>query len=251
MVSAIASEMVNRRISNSGLEQILLPNSRPTIPSKSVQAEILEAFWPSCPQELTSFSKLLQPSYFAFFRAECETWRLSGVPVALHTYRDLLALVKHLRANRTEPRDSRAMLEFFDRISIYPTAAGQLPTHPIQHHKVSMMSALDLAVSLWLMIGTGSDKTRLYPGRSSLVWADSESLDGFIQKCFPTEAPGNHPSIERAISCTPSSLNAHSLETIGRFEIKWTDCLADHLIFNDDLGTISLYHHASVLLVAS
>ena len=249
MASAVALEMVNRRIANSGLEQILLPNSRATIPSKSVQAEILEAFWPSCPQELTSSSKLLlQPSYFAFFRAECETWRLSGIPVALHTYQDLLALVKHLRANRTERRDSRAMLEFFDGIFIYPTAAGQLPTHPIQYDKVSMMSALDLAVSLWLMLGTGSDKTRLYPGRSSLVWADSESLDGFIQKCFATEAPENCMQIESSV---PSSLNAHSLKFIGGFDIIWTDCLADHLILNDDLDTIRLYHHASVLLTAS
>ena len=244
-------KMVNRNISDSDLEQILLPNSRATIPSKPLQAEILKAFWPFCPQESTSSDKLLKPSYFAFFQAECETWRLSGIPVALYTYRDLLALVKHLRINRTERRDSRAMLQFFDRIFTYPTAVGQLPARPIQLDKASMMSALDLAVSLWLMLGTGSDKTRLYPGKSSIVWADFESLEDFIGKCFATEAPENRMKIERAFSSVPSSLTAHNLKFIGGFDIIWTDCLADHLILNDDLGTISLYHHASVLLNAS
>ena len=251
MASPVALEIVNRRISDNDLEQILLPNSRANIPSKPLQAKIIEAFWPSRPQELTSPNRLLQPSYFAFFQAECETWRLSGIPVALHTYRDLLALVKHLRTNRIERRDSRAMLQFFDRFLSYPTAAGQLPARPIQHDKATVMSALDLAVNLWLMLGTGSDKTRLYPGRSSLLWADSESLDDLIQKCFATEAPENRMKIERAFSSVPSSLHAHNLKFIGGFDVIWTDCLADHLILNDDLDTISLYHHASVLLMAS
>ena len=251
MVSPAALEVMNRKISESDLEQILLPNRRASIPSKTLQVEILEAFWPFCTQGSTSSKRLLQPSYFAFFQSECETWRLSGIPVALHTYRDLLALVKHLRTNRTERRDSKAMLEFFDRFLAYPAAAGQLPARPIQHDKASMMSALDLAVSLWLMPGLGSDRIRLYPGRLSLLWADFESLDDFIQKCFATEAPENSMKIERAFSDVPSSLNAHNLKFIGGFDIIWTDCLADHLMLNDDLGTISLYHHASVLLTAS
>ena len=243
--------MVNRKVLKSDLEQILLPNSRATIPSKSLQAEINEAFWPLCPQELTSSNRLLQPSYFAFFQSECETWRLSGIPVALHTYQDLLALVKHLRTNRTARRDSRAILEFFDRVSTHPAAACQLPAQPIRHDKASMMNALDLAINLWLMLGTGSDKTRLYPGRSSLPWADSESLNDFVQKCFATEDPENCLKIERAFTSVPSSMTAHNLKYIGGFDIIWTDCLADHLILNDDLGTISLYHHAGVLSTAS
>ena len=251
MVSPVALQMANRTISDSDLDKILLPNSRATTPNDFLQAKILEAFWPSCSQEFASSKRQLQPSYFAFFQSECETWRLSGISVALHTYRDLLALVKHLRMKRTERRDSRAILEFFDgNILMSPTSADSLPVQGLQCDKASMMNALDLAVSLWLMLGIGSDKTRLYPGRSSLVWAESESLDGFIQKYFAVEAPENRIKIERAFSSVPSSLNAHNLKFIGGFDIMWTDCLADHLILNDDLGTISLYHHASVLLTA-
>ncbi|KAF2138936.1 uncharacterized protein K452DRAFT_337750 [Aplosporella prunicola CBS 121167] len=43
----------------------------------------------------------------------------------------------------------------------------------------------------------------------------------------------------------PKHVDAHALERIGGFDIIWTDDLAEHLAFDDDLLTVSLYHHVA------
>ena len=229
----------------SELNQILLPHDEIPQPSKQLQTEISHTFWPSTHGGTSQPDEISQPAYFQYFRSELEAWRLSGSPVALETYRDLLELVKLLRVNRHERRDSPSILGFFQQSSSNALTAHAANTHPTQHESVSMRNAIDLAIRLWLMLNVVSEKTALFPARSSLVWTDAQSLNMFIEKYFTS---GN-ATIGRT-SDLAISFNAHDLKYIGGFDIVWTDHLADHLYLNEDLGTVSLFHHASVLHMA-
>ena len=105
----------------------------------------------------------------------------------------------------------------------------------------SVKNAIDLAICLWLMLNTTTPGLRNFPGRSYLVWQETESLDDFIERSLPGTQPIS------VSSRWPQSLTLFNLERIGGFEIVWTDHLADHLFLDEDLGTIKVYHHAYVL----
>ena len=90
------------------------------------------------------------------------------------------------------------------------------------------------------MLSPASPGFASFPGRSILSWNDNESLDDFIAKSLP-----RCPTTDT--SQWPLSFNLNSLNRIGGFEIIWTSHLADHLLMNEDLGTISVYHHAHIL----
>lgn len=197
-------------------------------------------------------------AYFLYFREECEAWRLSGSAVAIQTYQDFLDLVEHLKRTRNEKRSAAAVLDFFpplraadDEKTPTPSlteecTSGQL--HWSLRHRsprcdlVSATNSIFLTVRLWLMLNVGSSANlTLFPGRSSPEWMEDQSLDNFIDSCFPVSEWGPR------LSQWPFSLNAYNLERVGGFELVWTDHLADHLYLNEDLGTISIYHHVHVL----
>ena len=234
--------------SASDLDQVLLPNSRALVPSRSLQAKIIETFWPSDPNVTISPKGVQLKAYFIYFQKECEAWRVSGSPVALHTYSDLLALVQHLRRTRTDRRNSRPVQGFFERLSTQRIGAIRTASSSSPYDSTSIKNAIILSIRLWLMLEVGSDGNTLRPGSSRLVWADCESLNDFLQRCFGAQGPQHHAE---ACSTVPAPLNAYSLKYVAGFDIVWTDHLADHLYLNEDTGTISMYHHASLIEVAS
>ena len=225
------------RLPLSILDEILIPEDEIPTLSTPLQNEIIGSFWPQHSGNNTQ----RQDAYFSYFRSELEAWRLSGNSVAIQTYRELLSLVKHLKSTSSKRRDSYAVLRFFQRPRQREGGVQSIG------HSSSIENALDLAVRLWLMLNVGYDSPALFPGRSRLVWEKNETLDEFVQKCFPRAAICAGPNIEKAVIAVPTGLNVYNLEHIGGFDVVWTDHLADHLCLNDDLGTISLFHHASVL----
>ena len=194
-------------------------------------------------------------AYSQYFKKECEAWRLSDCAVAIQTYQDLLDLVEHLKQTRNESRSAPAVLDFFppllavdDEKTPTPSLVEDSTSEQLQlslRHRfahcdpASATNSIFLAVRLWLMLNVGSSV--LFPGRSSPEWSEDQSLNNFIDSCFPASEWGPR------LTQWPFSLNAYNLERVGGFDLVWTDHLADHLYLNEDLGTISVYHHVQAL----
>lgn len=242
--------MASTRLEIGELDQDLIPGEEIPMPSDTLQSEITDSFWPHLPGQVAQAGNHRQAAYFSYFRSELDAWRLSGSPIAIQTYRDLLALVKHLQWKRNERRDSQMVLDFFQQSTCHEAGASHRAVLSNQHSTASINNALDLSIRLWLMLNVGSDSTALFPGKSRPVWEDFETLDDFVQRCFPTQASESGPRIEKKSPTVPIGMNLHNLKCIGGFDIVWTDHMADHLYLNDDLGTICLYHHATVLETA-
>ena len=196
--------------------------------------------------------------YFQYFTEECEAWRLSGSAVVLQTYQDFLDMVEHLKQTRKEKRSAPAVLDFFPPLrttddektptpsSLEENSTGQrnlsLKRRFTSCDAISASNSIFLTVRLWLMINVGSSSIfTVTPGRSSPEWTEDQSLDDFIDSCFPASEWGPR------LSQWPFSLNVYNLERVGGFELVWTDHLADHLYLNEDLGTINIYPHVQVL----
>lgn len=226
------------RLPESMFDKVLIPEDEIPTLSTPLQNEIIDWFWP----HNSGNNSPRQEAYFSYFRSELDAWRLSGSCVAIKTYHELLRLVKHLRSTSNKRRDSYAVSRFFQQ-----PRRREAAVQSIGHNSTSIDNALDLAVRLWLMLNVGCDSPALYPGRSRLVWEKAETLNEFVHKCFPRRTNVAGPNIEKAENTVPTGLNVYNLEHIGGFDIVWTDHLADHLCFNDDLGTISVFHHTGVL----
>lgn len=232
----------------SDLDKLLLSDHPDDALDWQVQDQLSSSLWPSRPHATSSV-------YFQYFQLECETWMRSGAAVAIETYRDLLDLIDHLKCNRGVPRNSNAILEFFPpappggekRPSFTPRSSHEDRRLPLRERcpfceATSAENSVFLAVRLWLMLNVGSSATNTFvPGRTSPEWPEYQSLDDLISSCFPVSELGPK------LSQWPLSLNNYSLERIGGFKIFWTDHLADHLYLNEDMDTISVYHHVQVL----
>ena len=233
------------------LHKLLLSEDPDDTLDKRLQDHITASLW-SAPQHYNS------AAYFQYFKDECEAWRLSDSAVAIQTYQDFLDLVEHLKRTRSEKRSASAVLDFFPPLqtaddektptpSVIEGSALEQLQLPFRHRfphcdPISATNSIFLTVRLWLMLNVGSSAIlTLFPGRSSPEWMEDQSLDDFIDSCFPASEWGPR------LSQWPFSLNAYNLERVGGFELVWTDHLADHLYLNEDLGTISVYHHVQVL----
>ena len=227
------------------LHKLLLSDDPHDILDKRLQEQLVSSLWPSQDRIDSCF-------YFQFFRLECETWMHSGTQCAIETYQDFLDLTIHLKRNRTVPRNSPVILDFFPTLTEKRPSSGQSSERDRLHLPLKDRSSscdpnaarvsIFLAVRLWLMLNVGSSATNTFvPGRSNPEWPEHQSLDDFINSCFPVSELGPK------ISQWPSSVNAYSLERIGGFKVIWTDHIADHLYLNEDMDTITIYHHVQVL----
>lgn len=251
---SIAGDQDRRSVSahsdRPNVHKLLLSEDPDDALDKSLQDHMINSLWSSSGRHDTSI-------YFDYFEKECEAWRLSDSNVAIQTYQDFLDLVEHIKSCHHEPISSSAVLGFFPPLqplhekasSPYSAdfTSGRLQV-PLKERlpacdAVAARNSLFLAVRLWLMLNVNSSDIYAFtPGRSSLEWTEDQSLDDFIDVCFP--ASEYTPA---RLSQWPYSLNAYNLERVGGFIIVWTDHLADHLYLNEDLGHIHIYHHVQVL----
>lgn len=225
--------------------KVLLSEDPDDILDQRLQDHVISSLWSSPTRHDST-------TYFQYFVKECEAWRLSDSAVAIQTYQDFLDLIEHLKLLRHEKRSSSAVLDFFPPLkSIHEKA----PSFTLENLRLplkerfpycdpaSARNSIFLAVRLWLMINVGSSDIYTFaPGRSSPEWTEDQSLDTFIDACFPVSEYGGI-----RLSQWPYALNVNNMERIGGFVIAWTDNLADHLYLNEDTGTIHIYHHVQVL----
>ena len=232
------------------LYKLLLSEDPDDALDNRLQDHITAALWP------TQQNQHHHPAvYFQYFSEQCDAWRLSDSAVAIQTYQDFLDLVEHLKRTRSEKRSSPAVLDFFPPLQAAdyektptPSIVEDIITDQLQLplrdrfsqcDPVAATNSIFLTVRLWLMLNVGS--SALFPGKSSPEWSEEQSLDSFIDSCFPTSEWGPR------LSQWPFSLNVYNLERVGGFVLVWTDHLADHLYLNEDLGTIHIYHHVQAL----
>jgi hypothetical protein len=234
------------RTQDPDLVHLLPPKGSTELPI-SLQFKVVRGFWGN------QISKPFQPdqylAYFKYFRSECENWQASG-DMEIETYGDLLDLAKHLKDNRTETLASSKLLSFFPQIKSRRTERVGLRdvSVPVSQRypdceEESVHNAVYLTVRLWLMINVGSASSELFTGRSKVSWARGHSMDNVINHAFRKCQSWVAPHHVR----WPKTLNARRLERIGGLEITWTSNLADHLYFDEDLKTISIFHHARFL----
>ena len=215
---------MNDAVNCSELVQSLFSSTVP----RGVRRKIAHELW-----DYDEYQSIEEHSvYFQNFATECEAWKLSGSLVAIQTYRDFLNLVQHLKAHQTTARNSLQVLSFFSPNN------GQSSSQEIGRE--SNRNAIDLAVSLWLMVSTASPEVVNFPGRSTPTWDENDSLDRFISKTFSRRLRGS--SLQWS-----HSFNLQNLDRIGGFDIIWTNHLPDHLYLNDDMRTISVFHDVSIL----
>lgn len=238
------------RSNRPNIHKLLLSEDPDDALDGNLQDHVIKSLWSSSGPHDSSI-------YFDYFEEECKAWRFSDSTVAIQTYQDFLDLVAHLKSCHHEPISSSAVLDFFppfqathERGSLpspaeYTSQSLQIPLRERLPavDPVAAKNSIFLAVRLWLMLNVNSsDIHALTPGRSSLEWTEDQSLDDFIEACFP--ASEYTPA---RLSQWPYSLNAYNLQRVGGFIIVWTDHLADHLYLNEDLGYIHIYHHVQVL----
>lgn len=130
-----------------------------------------------------------------------------------------------LQTIQEERRDCPQIAAFF-QLSLETSHSTDDPDlKGFEKRKVSIDNAINFAVRVWLVLNVGAEKVGIYPGKSQVVWLDSESLKELVCRCFPINEPDESISDCRI----PYYFNAYSLERIGGLEIVWTDHLPDHL----------------------
>ena len=77
---------------------------------------------------------------------------------------------------------------------------------------------------------------------TSILWPEDWSLEQLVAMQF-----SYHPTSAQEQARWSHMLNAETLERIGNFTIVWTNDLQDHLLLDEDDGSIRIYHHATVL----
>jgi hypothetical protein len=127
--------------------------------------------------------------------------------VAIETYRDLLELIQHLKANRNEKRASPILLAFFPQTEERLTRSNEKRTAgdifiPLCRRytacaEESVLNALCLAVRLWLMVDVGSPSNLFSPGSSTGKWNLNESLNDVLALCFSFDRPQIEPNLRR------------------------------------------------------
>lgn len=237
--------MTTSNFSELGIDNELL-SGKPLDAGGRLWCKVLNGFW-DLSMEPGDAGMRDYIAYHQYFVIELDAWRSNSDGLSLHTYKDLIDLVKHLKENAAAPRTSREVLDFFS--STRTTSAALISQASLsQHRSVETLrheNSIFLAVRLWLMVNVGSPNLqRIFPGKTEINWSQNDSLRGLLAAQFL--------SFQQLTPLLndfqyPRDLNVYELERIAGLRIVWTDHLADHLRLDLDLRTITLYHHVSVL----
>jgi hypothetical protein len=185
-------------------------------------------------------------AYRGYFVTELDAWRCCSDNVPLRTYQDLVNLVKHLKDNASACRSSPEVLAFFTSTRVSTVPVIQTPvTQSEAPTPLQCESAIFLAVRLWLMVNVGHPNLqKIFPGKTQITWSQDDSIKELLTAQFSPVL-----QLPRLLGDFqyPRDLNVYDLERITGLVVVWTDHLADHLRLDLDLGTLSLYHHISIL----
>ncbi|PLB49136.1 hypothetical protein P170DRAFT_509749 [Aspergillus steynii IBT 23096] len=131
----------------------------------------------------------------------------------IRTHQDLLDLINSIRSKSSVPLD--VLLKELN--AEFPQLGPA-------------MRAVEIAVRIWLMISTEG-------------WETTQSLEDFLNHCFPTSKQLPHADP------FPLAFNALNLQRIGAFQIVWTECSQDHLslTITETQKVLNLFHLSAFL----
>ena len=136
--------------------------------------------------------------------------------LSFRTHYDAIELVNIVKDGRNRSlRDLRSDIRGINR------------TWLADNSDATSQSAIEFAVSLWLMVQATS-------------WNDDESLCDFVHDLFRANATASPADDEL-------SFNARSLWAIGGIDLAWTSRLSEHLRLNKRTSEIYVFRHASLL----
>jgi hypothetical protein len=148
--------------------------------------------------------------------------------VSVATESELMKIIAYLR----DPHETRASIR---QKLISRHTAGQ--TDPPSASELD--ASITLAARLFLMISIGDFGLSITVGQP-IPWGE-----GSLQEVVDIAFAPNAGSLETFR--LPKIFNALNLERIAGIKVCWTSNLADHLLMNDDEGTVTLFHHVTFL----
>jgi hypothetical protein len=163
---------------------------------------------------------------------------------ALRSHKDLRDIIGLLKAQSGTPRQKLTDGYFAKR----QAAGGAMPPTGDQNR------AFNLAARVILMVqSTVEHQTEglLESGVEPMTWHSERSLSEFVCSLFPKRA---HQIVDEGDGLTTgsakdplASIMAKRLQKVAKLEIIPTDDLSNHLYLDESNGTVSIFHHTTVL----
>ena len=220
------------------LEMESIGGPRTTVDGRNIQRSILDAMF-DCHSTDVDFIKASQGinTYFKdWYEEQCQQ---CGREVSVRTEAELMEIIGYLR----DPQETRASIR--QKLLLRHTT-GQTQPPPSSQQPVAqntstsdLDASITLAARLFLMISVGEFGHSVSIGRP-IPWGE-DSLQTVVDDTF---APGTGQIESFRIT---KNFNALNLERIARIKVFWTSNLAEHLLLNDDEGTVTLFHHVTFL----
>ena len=159
---------------------------------------------------------------------------------AMSTHKDLLEIIRRLKANADEERAQLTSIAFRNR----PTS-DSLPPMEDQRY------AINLAVKIMTMINCSAQQRNrglIEQGTFGLPWHDNISLSQFIIDIFPAKSELGRESGDIKPPLTlKDSLRATNLKESLGLKFRGTDDLRMHLILDRNEYVVYIYHHTAFL----
>lgn len=220
------------------LELESIGGPRTNAQDSAIQQSILDAMFDRhfSDADFLKASKGINAYFDDWYEEQCQQ---CGREVSVQTEADLMEIIRYLR----NPQETRASIR--QRLLLMHTTGQTQPPPSAQQPaaQTPSTSALDasitLAARLFLMISIGDFDHSVTIGHPN-QWGEG-SLQPVVNDIF---APGIGQVETFRL---PKIFNALNLERIAGIKVFWTSNLADHLLLNDDEGTVTLFHHVTFL----
>jgi hypothetical protein len=210
---------------------MVISNTRTSLidaPSCWVQTQIIQHFWKRKEDDidLESYS-----SYFQYYDRTCKSLSLGLSNRELHslsitTHEDLLEMVDVVWDLSTETPN-------FDRSQVR-AALMKLPCHAGQP-PIKINNSINLLLRLWLTMRI--QEADFSPAAKTIQWDDISKIQDFIARIF-SEPQGYSIGQEVALE---SNFTAVNLDRMCGVRVEWTCQLEEHLSFDAENRTVSVY----------
>lgn len=206
------------------------------------KCQIINTFW-ECNFSAADITEAQISCYFNFYFQQCQhAYALSSDSALLTSHEDIVTTVQHLK----RPTLSRETIS--QRVKQH--FSGRLRNMDPHKQDQLLLTAIDLCLSLWLMIRIGHFRQQISL-ESTVIWQNRSTMEDFLEEQFPRWRP---PSGPQSFFQKPLTLekvfNARNLDRIAGMDIYWTDSLVDHLLLKerkDGNSTLFIFHNVSFL----
>jgi hypothetical protein len=197
-------------------------------PSKGLRTEIVCHFWR---KQKDTVNIQAYNTYFEYYNTTCRALLL-GVActelesLSITTHEDLLDMIDALwKLSETTPNFDRPQLR---------AELLKIPTH-IDQPLAKVNNSINFLFRLWLTVRI--QEPDFSPAARSFQWDDSSMIKNFLMRNFP-EPRSNRLESEILLE---SDFTAVNLFRMCGIRVNWTNQLEDHLLYDVETRTVSIY----------